>query len=296
MLYARLVHKRFTMKRTLLIALSLFLSLSMAFSGGLVLESETPGFRIYGQTGRSMPDETVMDDAMYIILNEEEDAVLNSDFGTITLKPDTILGITSLDVEAPSFYLVSGYAEIDLKARMRVDLYTPTSSFAFNSPGTYGFISTESEEIALNYTGEGSIAYYDSILGRSGKVEKGYYVSALENTYGKIAEEEEEIKVPGKPELNVISSSLVKPLVPSVEVESSALVGEKDEEVVPSIPATPVLKVVESTLSVEEPETQTPPGVNVEVEETALVKAEEKEEFGREVNPILLPPVVTKIE
>ena len=268
----------------------------MAFSGGLALESETPGFRIYDQTGRSMPDETVMDDAMYIILNEEEDAVLNSDFGTITLKPDTILGITSLDVEAPSFYLVSGYAEIDLKARMRVDLYTPTSSFAFNSPGTYGFISTESEEIALNYTGEGSIAYYDSILGRSGKVEKGYYVSALENTYGKIAGEEEEIKVPGKPELNVISSSLVKPLVPSVEVESSALVGEKDEEVVPSIPATPVLKVVESTLSVEEPETQTPPGVNVEVKETALVKAEEKEEFGREVNPILLPPVVTKIE
>ena len=108
------------MKRTLLIALSLFLSLSMAFSGGLVLESETPGFRIYDQPGRSMPDETVMDDAMYIILNEEEDAVLNSDFGTITLKPDTILGITSLDVEAPSFYLVSGYAEIDLKARMRV--------------------------------------------------------------------------------------------------------------------------------------------------------------------------------
>ena len=113
------------MKRTLLIALSLFLSLSMAFSGGLVLESETPGFRIYDQTGRSMPDETVMDDAMYIILNEEEDAVLNSDFGTITLKPDTILGITSLDVEAPSFYLVSGYAEIDLKARMRVDFPTP---------------------------------------------------------------------------------------------------------------------------------------------------------------------------
>ena len=56
------------------------------------------------------------------------------------------------------------------------------------------------------------------------------------------------------------------------------------------------MKVVESTLSVEVPETQSPPGVNVEVEETALVKAEEKEEFGREVNPILLPPVVTKIE
>lgn len=240
------------MKR-ILTALILSLAISSLFAVNLDVTVTSGNFELYDAYGYRSDPNTVSDMEGLIVLTNDEEVTFSTAYGDITLSEGSIFSILSLDVAAPTFYLVDGSARFDLKEDIYIQVYTPVTLTALSKTGSYQIITSEDEEAIYNYSGSEAVSL-DALSGNSYIIEPETYSSLTAMILNKPLRETEDvdvkeeegteeipevvINIPSRPTIISIEGEVITPSVPEIEVGDITL---------PPVPEAPVLTYDYST-------------------------------------------------